>query len=307
MGWASTLGGGLRPQPSRVRVSRIVALHHASRGNLRVEYFPEKATKALPGFILCVVFRRGRRCLANPHKRVSAMNRTWRLVVVVALTALASLSLNLYKQSTLDSQLNEAREEMKPFSFESVGTCGGGWGSGESSGSGEPYADAEAYEVYSALIPQVSPNPETKTWFIRIDTLTNGRPLGDQARKLWKQTRGADTALDDYFKVNRKIWLLQRNFTLPNPYRLVTREQLKAIFPDNFRGGNFGELWLELSAVGFNADKTLAVVYIANFCTTSCCCAEWNSYVLRKQNRDQTNSWEHGKWKVSSKTECGIS
>jgi hypothetical protein len=69
------------------------------------------------------------------------------------------------------------------------------------------------------------------------------------------------------------------------------------MFPPNSIG-HFEELWLELSAVGFNANKTLAVVYMANFCTTSCCCAEWNSFVLEKQN---------GKWKVSSKYLCGIS
>jgi hypothetical protein len=39
-------------------------------------------------------------------------------------------------------------------------------------------ADAEAYQVYSALIPELSPNPETKTWFIRTDTLPIGGSLG---------------------------------------------------------------------------------------------------------------------------------
>jgi Tetratricopeptide repeat len=196
--------------------------------------------------------------------------------------------------------LQRAREEMKLGSLESVGVCQtespASWAirSHES----EPYADADAYEVYSALIPRLSPNPETKTWFIGIDTLPIGGSLDDQARKLWTQTRGADSALDDYYKVNRKIWLLQKKFTLPNPYRLVTREQLKAMFPPHFREGNFGELWLELSAVGFNANKTLAVVYMANFCATQCCCAAWNSYVLQKQN---------DMWKVSSETGCGIS
>jgi hypothetical protein len=223
------------------------------------------------------------------------MNWTCKLLAV-ALAAVALFSLDLHAQSTLDSQLNKAREELKLSSEESMGACQRS--SGEFSGSGKPYDVAEAYQVYSALIPELPPNPETKTWFIRIDTLPIGRSLDDQSREQWKQARGADTALDDYFKVNGKTWLLQRKFTLPNPYRLVTRDQLKTMFPRHFRGGNFGELWLELSAVGFNADKTVAVVYMADVCTTSCCCAEGNSYVLQKQN---------GKWKVSSKTGCWIS
>jgi hypothetical protein len=37
--WASALGGGLRPKLLWVRVSRIVALHHACRGNLRIDFY----------------------------------------------------------------------------------------------------------------------------------------------------------------------------------------------------------------------------------------------------------------------------
>jgi hypothetical protein len=216
------------------------------------------------------------------------MNWTFKLLAV-ALTALASISLDLYAQSTLDSPLNKALEQprqsscVKLPSLESIGACGRR--SGDYNGSAEPYADAEAYQVYSAIIPKVPPNPGTKTYFIRIDTLPISGSLDGQARKLWKQTRGADTALDDHYQVNRQSWLLQRKFTLPNPYKLVTREQLP-----HFRGGNFGEVWLELSAVGFNADKTVAVVYMLGG-------DKGTSFVLEKQN---------GNWEVSSETGCGI-
>jgi hypothetical protein len=47
--------------------------------------------------------------------------------------------------------------------------------SGESSGSGGTYDVAEAYDVYSAIILIINPNPETHTWFIRIDTLPMGQ------------------------------------------------------------------------------------------------------------------------------------
>ena len=109
--------------------------------------------------------------------------------------------------------------------------------------------------------------------------------------------KGLDTALDDFFNVNTKTWLLQskftlpksvqplRNipwlpawghFTLPNPYRLGTRDEIKAMSP-------FGGV-IELSAVGFNTDKTVAVVYMLGG-------DKGTSFVLEKQN---------GKWKVSS-------
>ena len=96
------------------------------------------------------------------------MNWTCKLLAV-AFAAVAFFSLDFHARSTLDSQLNKAREELKLFSLESMGACnrrGGG-----SSGSGEPYDVAEAYQVYSVIISKVSPNPETNTWFIGIDTL----------------------------------------------------------------------------------------------------------------------------------------
>jgi hypothetical protein len=161
-------------------------------------------------------------------------------------------------------------------------------GSGESSGSGEPYDVAEAYEVYSAIVPSIDPDPTTLTWLIRIDTLPIGGGSSrtydpsDPARG-WKKAPGqtsVNTALDDHSKVNAKTWLLQRKFVLPNPYKLVTHEEIKAMFPPNPKEG-FRELWLELSAVGFNADKTMAVVYMAHHCTTTCCCGDEKSFCFR--------------------------
>jgi hypothetical protein len=174
---------------------------------------------------------------------------------------------------------------------------------GESTGSGEPYDVAEAYEVYSAIIPTVDPNPKTRTWLIRIDTLPiNGSlrpedPSGG-AREEWKQARGqrpADTALDDYLRMNARTWLLQKNFTLPKPYKLVTHDEIQAMFP---HPGGFGEPWIELSAVGFNADRTMAVVYMAHYCAVSCGGAGGKSFLLQKHN---------GKWEVLTGVECWMS
>ena len=166
----------------------------------------------------------------------------------------------------------------------------------EFSGSGEPYDIAEAYEVYSAIIPLIDPDPKTHMWFIRIDTLSIGKgssnvgstgPTG-QAREDWKQSHGqtpADTALGDYLKMNTKTWLLQRNFTLPNLYKLVTGDEIKA-----FSSRGFGEGWIELSAVGFNADRTMAVVYMASH--------DGKSFLLQKRN---------GKWEVLGGLSCWVS
>jgi tetratricopeptide (TPR) repeat protein len=60
-----------------------------------------------------------------------------------------------YSSIGLIDILQRAREQMKLGSEESVGACGRGFG--HFSGSREPYADAEAYQVYSALIPELPP------------------------------------------------------------------------------------------------------------------------------------------------------
>jgi hypothetical protein len=218
------------------------------------------------------------------------MNWTWKLLAV-ALAAVAFLSPDVHAQSTLP-------KGSKP-SLESVGVCYLHHAFIESSGAGEPYADSDAYDVYSAIIPSVAPNPRTHSWFIRADTLPlrHGSSLEEGGRREWEKARGGDLALDDWVNVNSKHWLLQEHFTLPKPYRLLTLDEIKATFPPNSIG-HFEELWIELSAVGFNADKTMAVVYMVHVCTTSCCCAEGNSFVLQKQN---------GKWKVSSSFRCWIS
>jgi hypothetical protein len=98
-------------------------------------------------------------------------------------------------------------------------------------------------------------------------------------------------------KVNAKAWLLERNFTLPKPYRLVTRDEIQAMFPRDSKEG-FAERWIELSAVGFNADKTIALVYMAHYCSASDGCADGKSFLLQKHN---------GKWEVLSGIRCWIS
>jgi hypothetical protein len=97
--------------------------------------------------------------------------------------------------------------------------------------------------------------------------------------------------------VNAKRWRLQRNFTLPKPYKLVTPNEIKAMFPPNSIG-HFEELWIELSAVGFNDDKTMAVVYMSHVCSTGDGCAGGKSFLLQKHN---------GKWEVLSGVECWVS
>lgn len=145
----------------------------------------------------------------------------------------------------------------------------------------KPY-DVAVYDVYSAIVPNtqefgvkrlVDPLPENV--LIRAETLTfqdsgwfgvdtpspEGRLVPD---KRFKQA--VDSAVADYLKRNTSSLELQRKFNLPH-YDLFNKaeEQSMSKSPATFLAVQQKhpgyERWIELSAVGFNQDQTVAVVY----------------------------------------------
>ena len=123
-----------------------------------------------------------------------------------------------------------------------------------------PYEDAEAYKVYSALLPQ-SDLPS----LIRKDTAVGSKYCLATVRAVDKS---AASALDDYEKLNQIGWTLQDKFSLPKLPTLVTTDDLRAMYEEDQRTGRekpgspHSRPHLVLSAVGFNADKTIAAVWI---------------------------------------------
>lgn len=107
--------------------------------------------------------------------------------------------------------------------------------------------------------------------------------------------------ISQYVKLGETPWLLQQKFITQIPYKLLTADELKSAFepegwesfyrryPDS--GG-----WIELSAVGFNANKTVAVVYMGNHCGGLCGGGKF--HVLQKKD----GKWIPLDWKGKS---CG--
>jgi hypothetical protein len=158
-----------------------------------------------------------------------------------------------------------------------------------------PYDDREAYAVYAVVIPNdwLVRAAHAKTLLIRTETEPHEmcvKPDDDAEGRLVK------LATEDYEKANAVPWLLQRNFNLDQPYELLPWdetpssswfqrpglggwEEFRVRYPDSYG-------WMELSAVGFNPEKTVAVVYMGHSCGNLC--AGGGFTVLRK---------EAGKWK----------
>lgn len=157
-----------------------------------------------------------------------------------------------------------------------------------SSDKAPPYEDQEAYEVYSALIPLERPLRNARAKRLIIQNETKGYEMCLRPEKEWEEKIGP--AISDYVRSNAKPSLLQQRIEVKVPYRLIMADELKSAtqtagwegfyqrYPDS--GG-----WIELSAVGFNVDKTVAVVYMGHHCGPLC--GRGGFHVLEKKD---------GKW-----------
>lgn len=157
----------------------------------------------------------------------------------------------------------------------------------------KPYEDEEAYAVYSAIIPTEWPTTVAKAKTLAISRETRGYEMCLRPEGEWQGTVGP--AISDYVKKNEKPMLLQNNFNLDVPYQLLTADEVKAAFAAGSWEGfykqfpNSGGL-MELSAVGFNKGKTVAVVYMGHGCGGLC--GGGGFHVLQKKD----GKWIPLKW-----------
>jgi hypothetical protein len=161
------------------------------------------------------------------------------------------------------------------------------------------YEDAEAYEVYSAIIPtgwlwQVQ---KAKTLVIQSETKGYKMCLQPEA----ESEKIIEQAISEYANLNEKTWLLQRQLNIEKPYELVPYDELRSALKQGWWENFYKQYpnsggWIELSAVGFNADKTVAVVYMGHYCGSLC--GAGGFHVLQKKD----GKWAPLTWKGGS---CG--
>jgi hypothetical protein len=157
-----------------------------------------------------------------------------------------------------------------------------------------PYADADAYEVYSTILHSEWPLRAANAKTLVITNATNGYKMCLRPEQESEEIIGP--AISDYVRLNEKSWLLQHKFSLEIPYKTLSSDESKAIFKEGGWEGfyrqypNSGGL-IELSAVGFNADKTVAVVYMGHSC--GMLCGGGGFHVLQKKD----GKWIPLKWR----------
>jgi hypothetical protein len=176
-----------------------------------------------------------------------------------------------------------------------------------------PPQSAEAYEVYSVVIPFVQSIQQSK-FLVAIDTipyantkakfpidpekLVTREEFDERLRvskgtpewnKIWKgqpcilapeaEREAYLSAMRDYRWKNEVPAILEPKFNLPKPYELVSVRELSGDKKSELveRKGSYG--LYELSAVGFSSDMTTAIVYIGFDCPMY---GRWELHVLRK-------------------------
>ena len=124
------------------------------------------------------------------------------------------------------------------------------------------YDVAEAYEVYDAVLPSEWPwrYAHAKRLTIRSQTV----PYTNCLRVEDNQDKDVRLAIANYLELNKEVWALERAFHIDLPYELTSKDDL-ATQQERNTGG-----LVEVSAVGFNADKTVAIVYVGHHCGLLC-------------------------------------
>ena len=162
----------------------------------------------------------------------------------------------------------------------------------------EAYEVDEAYRVYSVLLPREESYGFAKgTLVIQQDTVgkqaMTEKCLTAEAAKKFKD------AITDFDRVNSKRWVLQRHFEVEKPYELVTQDTIRLFFKGNGDWNGFYDRYpgsggyVILSAVGFDEDKTQAIVYTGSSCGGLC--GRWSFHLLEKVD---------GKWKQVPGVSC---
>ncbi|HEV8482831.1 MAG TPA: hypothetical protein VGV87_04665 [Blastocatellia bacterium] len=159
----------------------------------------------------------------------------------------------------------------------------------------------EEYEIYAAAIKQYYVRPDTK--LLVIEDRTFRYDFGD-SEEPWKDKYKGLTidrsTVEDYEARNVRPSLLSKtSFKLPVKFNLISDLDLKAIFH-----GTWGELeWIAyyrrfsdssgfimLSRIGFNTERTQALLYLGSRCGPGC--GDIHFLLLEKTNGTWTTKKE---------------
>jgi hypothetical protein len=138
----------------------------------------------------------------------------------------------------------------------------------------QAYSDRDAYDVYSIVVPKEMVRQRGRTVYIQRQTVQGVRDGCMSTEKSFRDEYGE--LLENFTNANRAPVLLQRQFHLRKRYVLRDQDEIPVSAPSHVDGSmSFQHLQkfitvIHLSAVGFNADRTRALVMVEHVCGPSC-------------------------------------
>jgi hypothetical protein len=143
------------------------------------------------------------------------------------------------------------------------------------------YDTPEAYQIYSLLLPD-----EEAFGFAKGTLIIQEETVSKDVKSCFTPEAATKfhDAVEDYVRVNKKRWLLQGQFQIEKPYEIVNSATIGVSSTDDWE--SFYERYPDsggfiiMSAVGFNKEKTQAVVYTGTSCGVLC--GRWLFHLLEK-------------------------
>jgi hypothetical protein len=172
-----------------------------------------------------------------------------------------------------------------------------------------PDPGAEVYAVYSALIREYIGARQDRTPNLVIETETTDYPHlgGTRIEDCVKPEAGEEAQFEamirDYKAANKTPDTLKDKFDLPYKYQLVSRSLISTIFIDKQVDGwkafydkyPNSDGYLDMSAVAFSPDRTIALVYLGHHC--GWLCGDGTYHIMRKEDGKWTRSiWSRCDW-----------
>lgn len=130
----------------------------------------------------------------------------------------------------------------------------------------ETITDPEAYAVYAAVLPRQWTHVSKEPLLLQqeTDTAMACRPSRSPTREI-----GWEAVENSFNAENARVRLLQRMLPIDLPYRLIPRAEIAADdarlalkYPGGWQRRPESIEYAAVSAVGFNATKTKAIVYM---------------------------------------------
>lgn len=148
----------------------------------------------------------------------------------------------------------------------------------------ESYDVDEAYRIYSVLLPHEESVDFAKgRLVIREETVS--KPEVPEPCLTAEAANKFKDAIADYKRVTSKPWLLQRQFQIEKPYEIVSANTIEILFKEDGWDAFYKRYpesggYVILSAVGFNQEKTRAIVYTGSSCGSLC--GRWSLHLMEK-------------------------